>query len=142
MIDSPQPAISNIIPSTIDLSPANTTQESTPQSEIRDLPAEQAGLKSDISSLPIPFTPTTPNTLVGLTLTPQGQTLDGVLVEIKNQSITMRATKSNKLGQFLFVRPLENGLYQILAEKEGFKFESYSIQLTGEIINPLRIQAI
>ncbi|OGD83744.1 hypothetical protein A2572_00800 [Candidatus Collierbacteria bacterium RIFOXYD1_FULL_40_9] len=96
----------------------------------------------DISSLPIPFTPTTPNTLVGLTLTPQGQTLDGVLVEIKNQSITMRATKSNKLGQFLFVRPLENGLYQILAEKEGFKFESYSIQLTGEIINPLRIQAI
>lgn len=93
-------------------------------------------------SLPIPFTPSTPNTLVGLTLTPNGQTLDGVLVEIKNQSITMRATKSNKLGQFLFVRPLENGLYHILAEKEGFQFESYSIQLNGEIINPLRIQAI
>lgn len=133
--DSPQLATSNVIPSTTESSPANTTQEPTSQSEIRDL-------KSDISSLPIPFTPTTPNTLVGLTLTPQGQTLDGVLVEIKNQSITMRATKSNKLGQFLFVRPLENGLYQILAEKEGFNFESYSIQLTGEIINPLRIQAI
>lgn len=104
------------------------------QSTVNDLQA--------ISSLPIPFTPTTPNTLVGLTLNPQGQTLDGVLVEIKNQSVTVRATKSNKLGQFLFVRPLENGLYQIIAEKDGFTFENYSIELNGEIINPLRIQAV
>ncbi len=112
-------------------------QEPTPKTEpaIPEKPA-------DYSSLPIPFTPTTPNTLVGLTLTPEGKTLDGVLVEIKNQNLTLRATKSNKLGQFLFVRPLENGLYQILAEKDDYIFETYSIELTGEIINPLRLQAI
>ncbi len=94
------------------------------------------------SSLPIPSTPSTPNTLVGLTLTPDGKTLDGVMVEIKNQNLTLRATKSNKLGQFLFVRPLENGLYQILAEKDDYKFETYSIELNGEIMNPLKIQAL
>lgn len=107
----------------------NTNEQSTTNNE------------QSLSSLPIPFTPTVANTLVGLTLNSSGQILDGVLVEIKNQNITVRATKSNKLGQFLFVRPLENGLYQILAEKDGFTFDNYSIQLNGEIINPLRIQA-
>lgn len=97
---------------------------------------------SPITDLPIPFTPTTINTLVGLTLTPEGKILDGVLIEIKNNNLTLRATKSNKLGQFLFARPLENGIYQILAEKEDYKFEEYSIKLDGEIMNPLKIQAI
>ena len=94
------------------------------------------------SSLPIPITPSTPNTLVGLTLNSEGKILDGVLIEIKNQNLTLRATKSNKLGQFLFARPLENGLYQLLAEKEDYKFDIYSIELNGEIMNPLKIQSL
>lgn len=92
-------------------------------------------------NLPIPFTPTSPNTLVGLTLTPTGHILDGVLVEIKKNNLTLRATKSNKLGQFMFARPLDPGLYQILAEKEGNHFEPYSLELTGDIVKPLKIQA-
>ena len=94
-----------------------------------------------ISQLPIPYTPTTPNTLVGLTITPESKILDGVLVEIQKGGLTSRATKSNKLGQFMFARPLEDGLYQIFAEKEGFTFAPYSLELTGEIIRPLKIQA-
>jgi len=93
------------------------------------------------SQLPIPYTPTTPNTLVGLTITPESKILDGVLVEIQKGGLTSRATKSNKLGQFMFARPLEDGLYQIFAEKEGFTFAPYSLELTGEIIRPLKIQA-
>ena len=92
-------------------------------------------------NLPIPFTPTTPNTLVGLTLTPSGHILDSVMVEIKKDNLTLRATKSNKLGQFMFARPLDSGLFQILAEKEGFSFAPYSLQLTGDIVKPLKIQA-
>lgn len=92
-------------------------------------------------NLPIPFTPTTPNTLVGLTLTPTGHILDSVLVEIKKDNLTLRATKSNKLSQFMFARPLDSGLYQILAEKEGYTFAPYSLELTGEIVKPLKIQA-
>jgi hypothetical protein len=94
-----------------------------------------------LSKLPIPFTPTTPNTLVGLTITPDSRILDGVLVEIKKNGLTLRATKSNKLGQFMFARPLENGTFQILAEKEGFQFAPYSLELTGAIVRPLKIQA-
>ncbi len=144
--ENPQPTILQPTPEVNQPQPTNPTVETEPINppvavKPMDNPTPQAN-ETNASSLPIPFTPTTPNTLVGLTLTPSGQTLDGVLVEIKNQNITMRATKSNKLGQFLFVRPLENGLYQILAEKEGFQFEIYSIQLDGEVINPLRIQAI
>jgi hypothetical protein len=93
------------------------------------------------TNLPIPFTPTTPNTLVGLTLTPTSHILDGVLVEIKKNNLTLRATKSNKLGQFMFARPLDSGLYQILAEKDGFTFTPYSLELTGDIVKPLKIQA-
>jgi hypothetical protein len=132
---------------------ANTTSPSTP-------PVIQTPVSTPITSpttpvntsivsntiaptvnLPIPFTPTTPNTLVGLTLTPSGNILDGVLVEIKKDNLTLRATKSNKLGQFMFARPLESGLYQILAEKDTLNFVPYSLELTGEIVKPLKIQA-
>ncbi len=93
------------------------------------------------STLPIPFTPTTPNTLVGMTLTPEGKILDGCLIEIKANGISLRATKSNQLGQFLFAKPLENGQYQILTEKNGYLFDSYSLSLTGQVVKPLRLQA-
>ncbi len=92
-------------------------------------------------NLPIPFTPITPNTLVGMTLTPEGKILDGCLIEIKNNDISLRATKSNQLGQFLFAKPLENGNYQIFTEKPGFVFDSYSLNLTGQIVKPLRLQS-
>lgn len=93
-------------------------------------------------NLPIPFTPNTPNTLVGLTLNQTGHILDGVMVEIKKDNLTLRATKSNKLGQFMFARPLDSALYQILAEKEGFSFAPYSLELSGDIVKPLKIQAL
>jgi len=41
----------------------------------------------------------------------------------------------------MFARPLDSGLYQILAEKESFTFAPYSLELTGEIVKPLKIQA-
>lgn len=93
------------------------------------------------TNLPIPFTPDQPNTIVGLTLNPQSLILDGVLIEIISSGLTIRATKSNKLGQFLFAKALENGTYQIKAERDGFNFITYSITLEGKILKPLKIQA-
>jgi len=122
---------------------ADSTPASTPMQATQEPTTNNPELITpQIAQLPIPFTPTTPNTLVGLTLTPEGKILDGVLVEIQHNGLTSRATKSNKLGQFMFARPLENGLYQILAEKEGFSFSPYSLDLSGAIIRPLKIQAI
>lgn len=121
--DTPTP----IVPKPVEITPQK--QEITPQ------------IPAPTTNLPIPFTPTTPNTLVGLTLTPTGHILDSVLVEIKKDNLTLRATKSNKLGQFMFARPLDSGLYQILAEKENLSFAPYSLELTGDIVKPLKIQA-
>jgi hypothetical protein len=120
--------------------PSPTPPANTPSSPAINQPPVPS-TTAPTTNLPIPFTPTTPNTLVGLTLTPTGNILDGVLVEIKKDSLTLRATKSNKLGQFMFARPLDPGLYQILAEKETFSFAPYSLELTGDIVKPLKIQA-
>lgn len=122
----------------------NTPQTQTPPIQlVVEPPQSEPVVKTPppIANLPIPFTPTTPNTLVGLTLTPTGHILDGVLVEIKKDNLTLRATKSNKLGQFMFARPLDSGLYQILAEKDTFVFAPYSLELSGDIVKPLKIQA-
>jgi len=122
-----------------------TTQPAPVSTPLPEPAKETISVKSEApapsTNLPIPFTPTTVNTLVGLTLTTDNRILDGVLVEIKKDSLTLRATKSNKLGQFMFARPLENGLYQILAEKEGYSFTPYSLELTGIIVRPLKIQS-
>lgn len=125
--------------------------EETPPSANPDVPTSpsinaQSEMKNVQSAthdtrLPIPFTPTTPNTLVGMTLTPEGKILEGTLVEIRQGGITIRATKSNQLGQFLFAKPLEPGTIQIISEKPGFEFDTYALTLTNQIIKPLRLQA-
>ncbi len=147
-----QPITLTVIPG-LTRNPSGTSDaQSTPSVIARDLPAVEGARQSSLpatpstnppqqTQLPIPYTPTTPNTLVGLTLSPEGKILDGVMVEIQRNGLTSRATKSNKLGQFMFARPLENGLYQILAEKDSFTFSPYSLDLTGTIIRPLKIQA-
>ncbi len=130
-------------PAEIPLKPVEVTQPvapitpPTPQMPKATPPAAPA----PSGNLPIPFTPSYPNTLVGMTLTPDGKILDGCLIEIKSNDISMRATKSNQLGQFLFAKPLENGPYQIFTEKPGYTFEVYSLTLTGQIVKPLRLQA-
>lgn len=91
--------------------------------------------------LPIPHPPQTGNTIVGMTLTPAGSILDSAIVEIIQNKATVRATKSNKLGQFLFAKPLDDGDYQITAERQGYTFPTYSLNLTGQIIQPIELKA-
>lgn len=93
------------------------------------------------TDLPIPHTPATPNTIVGMTLTPDGKILDSAIVEILERGQTIRATKSNKLGQFLFAKPLDPGVYQITADKTGNQFPRFDLDLKDKIILPIRLQA-
>lgn len=150
-ISSPLPK-STPVPSTKPISvPSSTHKKLPPKPQPKSVSPvsppspkpqkEKVSSPSPTTNLPIPFTPTTPNTLVGLTLTPDGHILDTALIEIIHHGLTVRATKSNKLGQFLFAKPLENGLYQIKTEKPNFNFSTYSIKLEGNIIKPLKIQA-
>jgi hypothetical protein len=94
------------------------------------------------STLPIPSTPTTPNTIVGMTLNAEGKILDGAIVEIRHNTETVRATKSNKLGQFLFLKPLDNGVFQLTADHPDYSFKTYSITVNGEIVRPIKLQSI
>ena len=146
----PSPTVSPTLPQNETTSNTVTTQTPPPTAKsVSTTPASSTPTPETITpqssapttNLPIPFTPTTPNTLVGLTLTPDGKILDSVMVEIQNKGVTIRATKSNRLGQFMFARPLENGLYQILADKDGVQFSTYTLDLKGDIVKPLKIQA-
>lgn len=121
-------------------SPPNPNVPSSPTPNIQSQISDIKSAAHD-TRLPIPFTPTTPNTLVGMTLTPEGKILEGTLVEIRQGGITIRATKSNQLGQFLFAKPLEPGTIQIISEKPGFEFDTYALSLTNQIVKPLRLQA-
>jgi hypothetical protein len=90
-----------------------------------------------------PPPPTIPNIVVGQVVDTQGGIVEAAILEIKdNLSRPVRALRTNKLGHFMIVTPLVNGDYQIIAEKEGFKFDTYTFTAKGEIIQPLVIKAV
>ena len=94
------------------------------------------------SILPFPSTPTTPNTLVGMVLDATDKIIDNAIVEIHDQSDTpVRATKTNRLGQFFSVTPLKSGNYIISVEKEGHQFEPINIVLSNQIVSPIKINS-
>jgi len=82
------------------------------------------------------------NKLVGMTLTPNDELIDGVLLEINDQNgKSVAALTSNALGQFFLSQALPNGEYFIKAKKSGFNFPEVKINLTGQIIEPLDIRS-
>ena len=93
-------------------------------------------------ALLIPTPPTRPNLIVGMVLDSEGKIIEGAILEIRDlQGIPVRALKTSKLGQFLIVTPLENGVYEIETEKEGFNFDIIKIEVKGQIIQPIEIRA-
>lgn len=92
--------------------------------------------------LPIPQKPDIPNLLVGMVLDSKSKILPNALIEIQDsKGNIVRALKTNKLGQFYTATPLKNGSYKIIPEHELFEFDIITLELEGEIVDPLRIQA-
>ena len=100
-------------------------------------------IKAEFSQLvPIPQPPKIPNLLVGMVTDPIGRIITNALIEIKNnQGDTVRALKSNKLGQFFTATPLPNGTYQLIIEHDNYKFDIIELGVEGKNIPPLRIKA-
>lgn len=95
------------------------------------------------ADLVLPHPPDKPNLICGITLDPNGKILPGVIIEIiDKQNLPVRALKSNKLGQFYIATPLNDGVFQIQAEQTNHKFAIIKLEAKGEIIPPLKIQAI
>lgn len=97
------------------------------------------------AGLPFPKPPTKPNMIVGMTFS--GDTppkiIDNAIVEIVRRAdgTTVRALKTNALGQFSIVTPLDPGEYEINVEKNGYNFDKTLLVLNNQVVQPLLIQA-
>ena len=119
-----------------------STVKSTPTPKIIVKPTTEVG-PAFASDVIFPHPPDKPNLIAGITLDKAGKILSGVIVEIRDkQNLPVRAFKSNKLGQFFIATPLSDGIYQIQAEQDNQKFAIIKLEAKGEIIPPLKIQAI
>jgi len=93
-------------------------------------------------AIPMPDRPETPNLIVGMATSNEGKIVDGVIVEIQDEhGSPSRVLKTNSLGQFKISTPLANGRYLIIADKEGYTFDRVNVDLSGQIVEPIRIIA-
>jgi hypothetical protein len=88
-----------------------------------------------------PSPPTLPNVIVGQVVDENRRIVDGAIMEIRDEGgRPVRALRSNRLGHFITVTPLDVGRYDIFAEKEGFRFTPVSFDATSAIIPPILVQ--
>ena len=98
--------------------------------------------KAVFGTIPMPNRPDIPNLIVGMATNWDGKIVDGVIIEIQDEHGTpTRVIKTNSLGQFKISTPLADGRYLIIAEKDGYNFDRVNIDLTGQIIDPIKIIA-
>lgn len=95
------------------------------------------------AAIPFPGRPKEPNMIAGMVFSNEQKILDNTIVTIlkKADGTPVRALKTNQLGQFSVVTPLENGSYIISVEKEGYRFDNYSLILDNRVVDPIVITA-
>ena len=80
--------------------------------------------------------------VVGMVIDAAEKIVPGAIVEVLDEAgLPARATKTNQLGQFFSTTPLKRGVYRINIDKQGLDFDTIELQLTGQIVEPLKIQA-
>lgn len=93
-------------------------------------------------SIPMPDTPEAPNILVGMVTDNRGKIVEDAIIEIQDSGGNpSRVLKTNSLGQFRSSSQLPDGEYLVITEKEGFDFDRVKINLTGSIVEPIKIMA-
>lgn len=112
----------------------NVTQAQTPtNSEIVPVVFNRA--------LPFPSLPTQPNILIGMVYNASGSILPNAILEILNeQGNTVRALRTNSLGQFYTSTPLPAGNYIIEVEIDGHDFPKFSLQTQNTVLDPIEIR--
>lgn len=94
------------------------------------------------TDLPFPSVPDKPNLLIGMVHDQAGAIVPNAIVEILDSTgNTVRAMKTNTLGQFYISAPLRKGIYTLETEKDGLKFPIYSFEAKDEVLDPIDIQA-
>lgn len=119
----------------------NTSLSNSPEN-IQTISSEPAPsiINTPQSLLTPPPTPEAANMVTGLVTTPMNNPLENAIIEILDQeNVPIRATKTNKLGQFFSSTPLKNGIYSISIEADGFHPSILILQANGNVIPPLSI---
>ena len=87
-----------------------------------------------------PNPPMSPNVVVGQVVDEARRIIEGAIIEIRDEyGRPIRALRSNKLGHFMAVTPLETGKFSIVSEKEGYQFVPVNFEAKGEIIPPMLV---
>jgi hypothetical protein len=87
-----------------------------------------------------PNPPTTPNVVVGQVVDEQRKIVEGAIMEIRDEvGRPVRALRSNKVGHFITVTPLDSGRYDIVTEKDGYQFSPVSFDAAGALIPPILV---
>jgi hypothetical protein len=132
--------ISSLLSGFDDVEVSNTDIEVEPQKQ------ERPNLRTRVRKLKAPEVFITsnnhaPNQIFGLVLDKNEQAVTQAIVEIKDQvGQSQRIVKSDNSGNFSIGKSLDSGLYQVLVEKDDQKYPPVSIELTGQILNPLVIK--
>ena len=109
-----------------------------------DLKKEKLGATGTavFGEIPMPDIPDLPNLVVGMVLDLNHKIVEGAIIEIQDKDGNpSRVLKTNKLGQFKTLTQLSNGNYLVVTEKENLEFDRVEINLTGKIVEPIKILA-
>jgi hypothetical protein len=88
-----------------------------------------------------PNPPETPNVVVGQVVDDTRRIIEGAIMEIRDEAgRPVRALRSNKVGHFITVTPLDSGRYEIATEKEGYQFSPVSFEAAGALIPPILVE--
>lgn len=88
-----------------------------------------------------PNPPTIPNVIVGQVVDESRRIIEGAIIEVRDEyGRPIRALRSNKLGHFIAVTPLDTGKYSIVSEKDSYQFMPVNFEAKGEIIPPILVE--
>lgn len=150
-----QPAVAPTpvqIPQTQSVAQTTAIQPSIPVAQpvtaaaaIDSPPAVQAISQKQASAAGAPTLPQSPNLVSGIIKDSRGNVLPGILVEVKNaDGESVRAFKTNPLGQFVSATQLGNGTYTIEFEdpKKQHTFEKVQVTIDGGILPGLMVTSL
>lgn len=116
-------------------------EKAAPKLNLKTQKLEATG-EAVYGSIPMPDIPETPNTLVGMVMNQEGKIVEGAIVEIQDKNgVSARVMKSNMLGQFKTQTPLTDGKYLVITDKKDMNFDRVEVELTGKIVEPIKITA-
>lgn len=119
--------------------PMEDWQDKTVDLGLKKEKLEATGM-ANFGSIPMPGIPDVPNILVGMVTTGEGGIVEGAIVEVQDErGNPARVLKTNLLGQFKTSNPLADGRYLLVTEKEGLNFDRVNVDLSGKIVEPIRV---